>query len=168
MSEGDERHPQLAQRGTVRRSGKIVQNCHSQAQLYSIPPALCREIAAAVNARIDFALGFFSSASILLWRLLQTPQSTAVSLPLSEVSNSCLPRCVLPATPACSKSCARKPRRSLTSTLSYLLGVAASKMASSPKVCVPNVVLDLGVGEVVKPIVHRHVRVCFHHQRRRS
>ena len=28
----------------------------------------------------DFALGFFSSASILLWRLLQTPHSTAVSL----------------------------------------------------------------------------------------
>ena len=46
------RHPEVAQRGTVRRSGKIVQNCHSQAQLYSIPPALCREIAAAVNARI--------------------------------------------------------------------------------------------------------------------
>ena len=41
-----------ATRGTVRRSGKIVQNCHSQAQLYSIPPALCREIAATVNARI--------------------------------------------------------------------------------------------------------------------
>ena len=46
------RHPEVAQRGTVRRSGKIVQNCHSQAQLYSIPPALCREIAATVNARI--------------------------------------------------------------------------------------------------------------------
>ena len=46
------RHPEVAQRGTVRRSGKIVQNCRSQAQLYSIPPALCREIAATVNARI--------------------------------------------------------------------------------------------------------------------
>ena len=46
------RHPEVAQRGTVRRSGKIVQNCHSQAQLCSIPPALCREIAATVNARI--------------------------------------------------------------------------------------------------------------------
>ena len=48
----DSRHPEVAQRGTVRRSGKIVQNRHSQAQLYSIPPALCRKIAAAVNARI--------------------------------------------------------------------------------------------------------------------
>ena len=46
------RHPEVAQRGSFRRSGKVIQNCHTQDQLYSIPPALCREIASAVNARI--------------------------------------------------------------------------------------------------------------------
>ena len=46
------RHPEVAQRGTFRRKGEIVQNCHTQGQLYSIPPALRREIASAVNARL--------------------------------------------------------------------------------------------------------------------
>ena len=47
------RHPEVAQRGSFRRSGKVIQNyCHTQDQLYSIPPALCREIASAVNARL--------------------------------------------------------------------------------------------------------------------
>ena len=45
------RRPEMAQRGTFRRKGDIVQNCHTQGQLYSIPPDLCREIASAVNAR---------------------------------------------------------------------------------------------------------------------
>ena len=45
------RHPEVAQRGTFRRKGQVVQNCHTQGQLYSIPPALCREIASVVNAR---------------------------------------------------------------------------------------------------------------------
>ena len=41
-------HPAAAQRRTFRRR---VQNCHSLGQLYSIPGALCSEIALAVNAR---------------------------------------------------------------------------------------------------------------------
>ena len=45
-------HPTVAQRGSIRRYGKVAQRCHTQAQLYSIPPALCREIASAVNARV--------------------------------------------------------------------------------------------------------------------
>ena len=46
------RHPSAAQRGTFRRRGEVVQNCHSQGQLYSIPEALCREIASVVNAHV--------------------------------------------------------------------------------------------------------------------
>ena len=44
------RHPSAAQRGTFRRRGEVVQNCQRQGQLYSIPEALCREIASVVNA----------------------------------------------------------------------------------------------------------------------
>ena len=40
-------HPGVAQRGSFRRVGEVIQNCHTQDQLYSIPPALCREIASA-------------------------------------------------------------------------------------------------------------------------
>ena len=46
------RHPSAAQRGTFRCRGEVVQNCQSQGQLYSIPEALCREIASVVNARV--------------------------------------------------------------------------------------------------------------------
>ena len=53
QSRSSGRHPEVAQRGTFRRSGEIVQNCHSQAQLYSIPPELCKEIAESVSASLS-------------------------------------------------------------------------------------------------------------------
>ena len=43
-------HEAMAQRGTIMRKGKTVANYHSQQQLYMIPPELCRELAAYVNA----------------------------------------------------------------------------------------------------------------------
>ena len=73
------RHPEVAQRGTFRRKGEIVQNCHTQGQLYSIPPDLCRDRFCGQLEDRDFALAF-SRASTLACSLGRGPVEDGLEL----------------------------------------------------------------------------------------